>query len=333
MNRSVFKLTKLMFWVICIIFTGASEINATHIMGMDLTYKCRGNNQYEIYLTFYRDCNGIPVDSLPIVNWSAVCGSGSIPLQLTNMTEITPTCPGVTGSACNNGNGQYGIEEYSFQGIVTLPNGCTNIELNYFKCCRNGAFTTLQNPLTYGTYVETLISDVTDCNHSPEFTNKPVPFICVGQPVLYNHGAIDIDGDQLSYSLVDCLTDNALPVPYNAGFSTSNPLSTTNGFTLDPVTGAISFTASTTQVGVICVLVEEFRNGVKVGEVVRDIQFTAVNCSFTLTARIKLITSVLASMTLASSSVCNAETLPMVLFTATLLYNLKGTKSVKPKSG
>ena len=73
MNRSLFKLTKIMFWMICIIFTGTSEIHATHIMGMDLTYKCRGNNQYEIYLTFYRDCNGIPVDSLPIVNWSAVC--------------------------------------------------------------------------------------------------------------------------------------------------------------------------------------------------------------------------------------------------------------------
>ena len=31
--------------------------NAFHIVGGDLTYKCLGNNNYEITMIVYRDCN------------------------------------------------------------------------------------------------------------------------------------------------------------------------------------------------------------------------------------------------------------------------------------
>ncbi|MBL0104160.1 MAG: hypothetical protein IPP51_10690 [Bacteroidetes bacterium] len=36
---------------------------ASHSMGSDLTYHCLGGNQYEITLSFYRDCAGIDADN------------------------------------------------------------------------------------------------------------------------------------------------------------------------------------------------------------------------------------------------------------------------------
>ena len=39
----------------------ALRLSATHIVGGEITYRCLGNNQYEITLTVYRDCyNGVP---------------------------------------------------------------------------------------------------------------------------------------------------------------------------------------------------------------------------------------------------------------------------------
>jgi hypothetical protein len=275
---------KTLKWLCCFVgllcLMTPQQANATHSMGLDLTYAPTANaNEYQVTLTFYRDCNGVNAPSTPTVNWSAVCGTGSALLQQISKTEITPACPGIVGTACNGGNGVYGIEEYVYQGLVTFPAGCTDVKLSFGLCCRNGAITTLANPLSEKLYVEAIIGDASLNNQSPVFTNVPVPFGCVGQPVFYNHGATDADGDNLVYSLTQCYDALNTPVVYGAGFSATTPLATTNGVAIDSNTGAISFTPNVAQVGVLCVLVEEFRNGVKIGEIVRDIQFTAVPCS------------------------------------------------------
>jgi hypothetical protein len=272
----------LPFLLLGCLLLASNSAKATHSMGLDLTYQCIGSNQYQINLTFYRDCNGITAPTIPSVNWTAACGSGTAQLQQISMQEITPACPGIVGTACNNGGGVYGIEEYKYQGVLTLPAGCTDITLSFQQCCRNNAITTLTNPGTESLYIEAAMSSGALCNNSPVFSNFPVPFGCVGQPVFYNHGALDPDGDILTYSIIDCYNRSGTPVIYNAGYSASMPLSTTGGTTINASTGAISFTPNIAQVGVLCVKVDEFRNGVLIGSVVRDIQFTSVACSNTV---------------------------------------------------
>lgn len=247
-------------------------------MGVDLTYSCIGNSQYRVTLTFYRDCNGINATTNALIRWSGACGNGTTVLRNRTVEEITPSCPGIVGSACNGGNGVFGIEKYTYTDTLTLPSGCTNVSLSYQTCCRNGAITTLDNPLSEGIYVEADILDNSLCNNSPVFTNNPVPFGCVNQPVFYNHGATDADGDSLSYSFVDCYARDTMTVDYASGFSATNPLTAT-GLMINANTGAISFTPTMAQVAVFCVAVQEFRNGTLIGQVVRDIQFTAVPCS------------------------------------------------------
>lgn len=114
---------KILCYLWTIIFVFCIQINnicATHIMGLDLTYQCIGNNQYEVYLSFYRDCNGSNAPLTPLVDWDASCGAGAVQLQLVSQTDITPSCMGINSSICNGGSGQYGIEEYVYKGTLQL---------------------------------------------------------------------------------------------------------------------------------------------------------------------------------------------------------------------
>jgi hypothetical protein len=270
-------------FILCLLtftFAPSQKIHATHLMGGDLSYECLGNNQYRVTLKVYRDCNGINAGSYEVMYMSANCGSGAQYMTKVSSQEITPVCAGFTGTACNGGGGTYGIEEHIYQTTMNIPLTCTNIELYWRRCCRNGAITTLSSPLSERMYIETLLTDAAVCNNSPTFLNSPVSFICAGQPTDYNHGASDPDGDDLQFSLTDCFNNDNDAVNYSAGFSATYPLSSANGITIDQETGALSFTPSTAgQVGVLCVLVEEFRNGVKISEISRDIQFTVLTCT------------------------------------------------------
>ncbi|MCH2045450.1 MAG: T9SS type A sorting domain-containing protein [Saprospiraceae bacterium] len=258
----------------------SNDAYATHSMGADLTYTCIGSNQYLVTLTFYRDCNGIQEAPTQPINFNSQdgCSGFSLSLPKFDEEEITPVCPGIVGSACN-GTGIYGIERHVYQDTVTFPTGCTAWTGSWTRCCRNGAITSLTSPLNEQMHIDTEIADASLCNNSPVFLNNPTVFACVGQPVFYNHGAFDADGDQLVYSLGNCYDESADPVLYAPGFSATSPMATTSGVTIDPNTGAIAFTPNVQQVGVICVIVEEYRNGVKIGEIVRDMQFTILNCT------------------------------------------------------
>ena len=102
-------------------------------------------------------------------------------------------------------------------------------------------------------------------------------FLCANQETRYNQDVADAQNDSLVYSLVNCVTGPGSSVGYNAGLSGSSPLVGTT--TINSSTGEIVITPSTVQIGVVCALVEEYRNGVKIGEVVRDLQVTVVPCS------------------------------------------------------
>ncbi|MCH2045415.1 MAG: hypothetical protein MK212_14960, partial [Saprospiraceae bacterium] len=277
--------TNLVLVAACMMFS-SQEAKATHAMGGDLTYTCIGPNQYQISLSIYRDCNGIGLGGGATLNYSSACAGVNANLNLVrqSQTELNNILCPTANSACS-GSGNIGVEQHIYTGILNLPAGCDDWIISWRLCCRNLAITTLNNGNADAMYVEDLIDNtVTPCNNSPIFGNLPTVFTCIGQPVFYNHGAFDPDGDQLVYSLVNCLEDDGDVVEYVGGINTApngaNPLvNTVSGVNLDPNTGAITFTPTAAEAGIVCVLVEEFRNGVLIGSIVRDIQFTTINCN------------------------------------------------------
>ena len=150
--------------------------------------------------------------------------------------------------------------------------------MTYSTCCRS-------NDITSGSagqdfFLSALLDNtLNSCNDSPVFSSSNVIFHCDNSPVNYAQGASDSDGDELRYSLTSCKQGAGQSVTYNQGLNGNQPLSTSSGFAIDPQSGAISFTPSPdveiAQIAPICVLVEQYIEGVKIGETVREILFVS----------------------------------------------------------
>lgn len=269
-----------------------SEARATHAMGGELTYECIGNNLYRVRLNFYRDCNGVAAptncsNGRQFHMFSSQCPGANINpcFSLDGVDVVTPLCFGAA-DRCTNPSAQYGIERYRYSAVVNLSQwaGCgTNWVIEWELCCRNNAITSLNNPGDRDLYLSaTLNNTLSPCNNSPRFLNDPTPFACVGQSVSYNHGFNDIDGDSLSFELAPALGNNGTAIPYNPGYSFTQPVITAGGANavqINPVTGTITFVPSIQQFSVVTVRVREWRNGVQIGTYLRDVQFAIIACS------------------------------------------------------
>ncbi|MBP7497638.1 MAG: gliding motility-associated C-terminal domain-containing protein [Bacteroidales bacterium] len=256
---------------------------STHIAGADLTYKCLGGNDYLITFTFYRDCSGIEAPESVVINFSSSCYDSFeitlFPLDSTGV-EVTPTCNEVV-SSCRNGN-LYGLQQFVYKG-QTILKPCVDWRISYYLCCRNYSHT-IKQPESTGMYIPaTLNNKDFEYNSSPEFSNIPVTVICAEQTFCFNHGAIDADGDSLVYSLVTPYDKgpDAFPiyVLYGSGYSAEQPLPSTPPVTINRFTGDICMTPDYNIISPMAVLVEEYRNGIKIGSVIRDMQVNVITCS------------------------------------------------------
>ncbi len=151
-----FHLKKLLPLLVTAFLFGynSGSILASHSMGSDLTYRCLGGNTYEITLSFYRDCAGIPADQSATIDFTSSCFPDAYAiLNLIPNTgqEITPLCPSQV-STCNGGTFT-GIQEYIYRGTVTLPGPCADWTMSYNLCCRNDA-EPLQNHRAAGGVLE-----------------------------------------------------------------------------------------------------------------------------------------------------------------------------------
>ncbi len=280
MSRNILRGISIVLFGLLLTLSKRSE--ASHAMGADLTYQCMGGNTYKIRLSFYRDCIGINAPANVYINVNSIsCGQSlgvtCYPLPGTGQ-EVKYLCP-TAQSTCAGGSFT-GIQEYVYEGVITLPMQCVDWAFSYTLCCRNAAITTISTPGTNTFYVyASLNNTVSPCNSSPTFSNKPVPFTCLGQQFCFNHGAVDADGDSLVYSLVDPRQTAAAAVGYLSPYNASNPLNSNPALQFNTQTGDICFTPQQLEVTVMAVLMQEYRNGVLIGSVVRDIQVTVINCN------------------------------------------------------
>jgi gliding motility-associated-like protein len=258
----------------------SSKSYGSHAVGADVTYQYVGPNQYLVTVRFYRDCDGISAPTSVNLSYASSCfPSGNVTLTQAPGSGLeippSPCLPPVT-TTCNGGSG-YGVQEYIYQGLVTLGGPCADWTFSFTECCRNASITTLTNPASFNLFVASTLDNFNaPTNSSPVFSNIPVTQFCVGNEFYYNQSATDVDGDSLVFSLAPALTAAGTPVTYAPPNTALSPLASSTPVVIDPQTGTISFTPSTIQVGVIAVICEEFRNGIKIGEVRRDIQMNVV---------------------------------------------------------
>ncbi len=289
------KFLLFLFFMMSLFVTREAE--ASHVMGSDIVYRCKGNGKYEVVVRVYRDCNGIQVSQSNVV---ARCSNTTINISaqtkvsVRDITGIDSRCP--TTSRCGGSTSfPYGVEEHIWKMEIDLSSySCCEWTLSWEQCCRNGNISTGQANQNFFT-TATLNKCVTPCNSSPDFTNPPVAIICANQDFVFNNGALDTvdSGDSLSYSLVPGLQSLNNNVTYSGQFSPTRPLTFFGfpnqnlqwpaGFRLDPTTGDLLFRPTqVNQVAIVVIEVKEWRmvNGqmTVVGRTRRDMQIIVVSC-------------------------------------------------------
>ena len=273
------------FFCVFIYFVSIPSLFATHAAGMDISFECIARNStsdfYKITVSFYRDCNNTAAPGSMDIDFTSSCGSGSQTMLLSaGPTYITPTCT-QSGTPCSGTSSLVEIEEYKYEKLITLDH-CDDWTFTVCIQNRNNAITTILQPGNEQLCVQAELNNLNFCNNSPTFTEYPAPYICVNEPFCYNNGAFDIDGDSLVYSLVTPLgydfgTGNVSNVQFLPGYSVANPISGTTTF--DPSSGNLCMTANTTDIGIVAMKISEYRNGVFVGSVIRDIQIIILPCT------------------------------------------------------
>lgn len=243
-------------------------------MGGELIVQNDQPGDYEILLTLYRDTLGIPMQQTQNI---VIYDSNGFPFT----TIACNLDPNAFHPVFGLQNGSvlpffpYGVEVYFFSASFqcTIPGEYT---ASWDNCCRNSAIINLPNASSADMKLFTNFTvDLVDSYSTPFFMVSPVVFLPMNTPWQYNPLPFDNDGDSLVWSL-DVPHESSMANPSHgtpiAGYT--NPPSVAGGqFSINPITGTISWTASTIGNFVYTVTCEEFRNGNKVGEIRRDMQF------------------------------------------------------------
>jgi gliding motility-associated-like protein len=140
---------------------------------------------------------------------------------------------------------------------------------------RNAGVINIPNSVDVPFYVETtlVINPFLGPNNSVELLLPPIDNGCVGFTFIHNTGAWDPDGDSLAYSLTDCRGFNGMPIP---GYTLPDA---TDSIGINPYTGDLVWEKPGIQGEFnIAILIEEWRNGILIGTVTRDLQIIIGSC-------------------------------------------------------
>lgn len=283
---------------------GSYQANATHIVGGEITYRCLGNNRYEIILTVYRDCYyGDPnvgfddpawlgfyntTTKLPILSLGPH-GVVNVPYDATDTLDEQLT------SECNILGQDVCVHRAVYRKIVTLPKIAGGYTVVYQRCCRNQTLQNIEVPLNTGAVFSIEITEkaLNECNSSPRYEDWPPIYVCANKPLNYDHSAIDDDGDSIIYRLCtpymsgDTAEGRVYPPPpppfdtivYAPGFSLLNLLGGPDPLRIDTHTGLIQGTPPVVGQFLVGVCVEEFRNGELLSRIRRDFQYNVRDCT------------------------------------------------------
>lgn len=273
----------------------AISANAFHIIGGDMYVTHVDTTAFQVTLILYRDCDGggAQLDSdLEVTVYENVTNLWrpdlTFGMSLGQQTFISLGDNCFTPDIC--------LEQGTYTTIVNLPESPNGFYLSWERCCRNSLIDNIENPDDIGMVFTVSVPPSSYENSTPQFDEYPIDaYFCVNGINSIDFGAIDIDGDSLVYSLdtplkgdgtgpgMATLGGPAGPKPYSTatwapGYSLANIVGGAPPMTINSQTGLIS--ASPDMVGrfVFAVKIEEYRDGAKIGEIRREIQFVSFIC-------------------------------------------------------
>jgi hypothetical protein len=256
----------------------ASGLRADHYSGASITYTCLAGNQYRIFLDLYLDCAGFPITPQSLY-FSNACG---VTFTLNNLnpvstTEVSPLCPSQLSNSSCSGGSLPSYRRHRFEITLFLsPCAIGPWRVEWFLCCRNTMVNLATVPGIYA--VATVQQNAGVCDSSPVFVDSGIPYVCLGEPVSYNPGVSDPDGNTMLFELISARFGAPAPTPvaYAAGYSGSTPF---QGAVFQQATGQLNFTPTITGNYVVVIEVTTFDPfGNVIGKVMRDLMFVVIVC-------------------------------------------------------
>ncbi len=307
LNSFVSRLSITMLLMTTALFTnnarachyGAGDIYVTYIgAGQD---GCTGTTDYtyEVTVTIYLACltchldYGGAAESVIVSSVNAGAAGAAVTYPMVDINGSTAP-PDTVHSLCPNASDSNSCKDLSFatkypafrrrifRTNVTLPNAQTDWRFAW----SNGGRSPVPNiGGGCGTlYAECMLNNVAKYNNSsPRFSTVPLPYLCVNQPNVFLNGPIDINGDSLQVFQHAPYSGTGAQCTFNPGFSVTDPIGSaaSNPYTLNPVTGAATFTPINQGQYVLAFRAEEYERGtgVKLGHIFRDVQVSVLACT------------------------------------------------------
>lgn len=227
------------FTLFLVVLFATLRIQASHIVGGQLTATCLGGLTYEVKLNLNRDIQGVPISPQRI---DYKCNT--IIYSVFNTVNTA-------GVIATNGS----IETHQFIDTITLPYYNASYTISSTICCRPASITNINNPSTTSQYLDVLIYTDSICNSTPVISNLIPTLGTVNSYYYHSLNAVDVDGDSLVYSTMQPMNGAFMLVP---GYIQPNQLNVSN-------TGIISFLPLSSGMYVFCIKITEYRNGLEIG--------------------------------------------------------------------
>ncbi|GAB2764917.1 hypothetical protein GCM10027275_02690 [Rhabdobacter roseus] len=268
-------LVRYIFFVFLLLLIG-QRAAATHVRAGEITAKRISTTSltYEITFTGYFDIQNGPAASEAQVDVQFFVGDTG-PIRV----ERKIPYPNIGNNTTRN--------EYTFVYTFSAP-GRFRISVRLDN--RNNSVLNIGPPPTQelNFYVQStlVINESLGQNRTPVLLNAPIDLAAVGQRYIHNPNAFDADGDSLSYRPVVPQQGTTRGNGQNLQYVDPNQVQpvgpredggTPATFSINPITGDLIWDApSIPGYYNVAFVVEEWRNGVKIGEIVRDMQIIVV---------------------------------------------------------
>lgn len=256
-------------------FLPAFQASATHQRAGEITYRHISGLTYEVTITTYTFAPSAADRCELTINWGD--GESSVLPRSNGPGGTTPA-----GIYCEHTgeNISQEIRLNVYKGVHTYASAST-YRIWLEDPNRNLGIQNIPNSVDVPLYIESLlvINPFLGSNSSPVLLLPPIDNGCVGIPYLHNAGAYDPNGDSLAYQLVNCKGAGGLDI---LGYKLPSQVDTQNpgSFTINPLTGDILWDSPTRQGEYnFAFIIEEYRNGIRIGYVTRDMQVNIIACN------------------------------------------------------
>lgn len=278
---------------------GSTSLWASHLFGGEIFYTYISGNTYKVTLVLYGDCGGTATafQGLPTATPNVVVLNNTTQIQTLLLTpqsgngvNVSPVCPDEINNTTCDGGTLPGVKRFTYSANVVLNGQSTNWVFRFNGQFSNNTLAGRSNSITNifipggGSLLcleATLNNTQAVNNSSPTYTSIPTPFFCMNFPQEYNQGAVDPNGDSLTFSLVSGLAangNNATNVTYVNPYTAQNPIGVTaSTFSFNNTNGQLSFTPNIPQQALVVGKVSEYRNGVLRGTSMREMIIVVLN--------------------------------------------------------